>query len=261
MEAPSRRRLAVALLLLAATATVTVLDPHRAVGGAEPSYVVGPDISPSATWEHARLNSLGVPVRVTVRTTPGPGNDTLVRKWVHEYDPSTRRYYGALFFPDDDPGVWSTSRLYVGETVEATLLGDVSEPVVSARPDDATTDVRPTYGAAPSGIPLGSLDADELRLLGANRTTVVIGVRGADPYADLHDVDERLVREESAYRVHVDRDSGRLRRIVDHRVLNRSGETERAHRVYEFAYRNVSVARPAWAPWHPVELAYDALSV
>ncbi|MFB6137390.1 MAG: hypothetical protein ABEJ42_03480 [Halobacteriaceae archaeon] len=53
-----RRRLAaLAVLLLAATAAVTVADPHRTVFDGDRTYTVGPELSPSAVFRHANLKA------------------------------------------------------------------------------------------------------------------------------------------------------------------------------------------------------------
>lgn len=264
MEPPTARRAALALVvLLAGCAAVGVLDPHRALDAGESRKTVSPELSPSVVWEHAVANTVAAPVETTVRVYPGAARSTLRQKWVHRYDPDARRYRGALFFRNDEGAArpWGTSQLYVGETVTAKLVGESAAPELSRRPVDATTTVEPTFGGFESGRLLPELDADEFAVRRANESHVVLGATDAGSYADLHGLDEERVHDGSSYRAVVERERGRLVRIVDHRVRNRSGDDDVVHRVRTFDYENASVRRPSWATWSPVELGYDALSV
>lgn len=263
-RSPSKWQLLVGLLLVAAG--LTIADPHRSVGDEETQYVVQPAIAPSQLWDHAQLNTLQTSYTATLRVRPADG-DELHQKWVIEYNPDAYRYFGRIYSRSNGSGNWTSSQLFLGEAVKATRLGSTPTPNASSDLIDPLSRSRATLdGFEPlESVTDPDLDADEFRLLSATDTRVVIGVTDAGNYADLHNLDEERVLNGSAYRVSIDRDTGRITRIVDRRRLADPDASDPAidvRRVWRFTrYGTTPAHRPTWASWNPLELGYDALSV
>lgn len=250
---------------------IGVADLHRWVQRDSQQHTVDPGISPSVIWRHASANTASDTVTITTRTYDSRAGRRLQRKWVHRFDPVAERYHGVLFFRDEDAagsggaanpdtGVWSTSEVYLSETVRGELIGDVPAPDPDRIPANASNRIVEAYGALDDPGVTPRLDADEFRILRSNESVVVVGVTEAGQYADLHGMDESRVAN-GTYRVLIDRDTGNVRRTTDHRVLNRTDGTAVRYRVTTYSHDDASVERPSWVTWSPVELLYDAVSV
>lgn len=263
-RSPSKWQLLVVLLVV--VATLPVADPHRSVVDDGTRYVVQPTIAPSQLWAHAQRNTLQKSYTATLRVWPADG-DELQLKWVIEYNPNAHRYLGRIYSRSNGTGNWTASQLFLGEAVKATRLGESPAPNISRNLTDSVS----RSHATPSGFePLESvtdsdLDTDEFRHLKTTDTRLVIGVTDAGDYADLHNLDEERVLSGSAYRVSIDRDTGRIVRIIDRRRLadpEASTPAIDTRRVWTFTrYGKTPAKRPVWASWNPLELAYDALSL
>ncbi|MFB6137391.1 MAG: hypothetical protein ABEJ42_03485 [Halobacteriaceae archaeon] len=184
--------------------------------------------------------------------------------WVHRYDPTARRYHGALFFDDGNGSGWGLSEVFVGEAVTASRLAETPRPGLDAPVRDAggveRTATLGAYGAGGEGV-VHVEDADELRVTNATTDRVVLATPDAGSYADLHGLSESRVGMGSHFRSVIDRDSGRLVRVVDHRRLRRDdGETDGRHVVWTLSYGG-RVERPGWVARGPFELLFDAVTV
>lgn len=261
----------VVVALVVVFGAIGVADPHRWVQRDSPQYTVDPGTSPPVIWQRAGANTASDAVTITTRTYDSRAGRRLQRKWVHRFDPVAERYHGVLFFRGEDAagsgdaaktdtGVWSTSEVYLSETVRGELIGDVPVPDPDRTPANASTRVVAAYGALDDPGVTPRLDADEFRVLRSNASVVVVGVTEAGQYADLHGMDESRVAN-GTYRVVIDRESGNVRRTTDYRVLNRTDGTAARYRVTTYSYEDASVERPSWVTWSPVELLYDAVSV
>lgn len=261
---PSKLKVLVGLLVV--VAVFTVVDPHRTVLDDETRFVVQPNMEPSQIWDHAQLNTLQTSYTATLRIWPA-GDDEFHLKWITEYNPDAYRYLGRIYSQADGTENWTSEQVFLGEAVKATRLGDTNEPTVSSHLSDPLIRSRATPdGFEPrDSVADPDLDADEFRLLNSTDTQVIIGVTDAGNYADLHNLDEEQVLRGSDYRVFIDRDAGRISRIVDRRRIADPGASEPAidtRRVWTFTrYGTTSAHRPGWARWHPLELVYDALSL
>lgn len=263
MRLPRLRRIAlVSLLLLAAGATAGVLDPHRMTDDGA-THRVAPSVSPDYLWRHAKANTMGTSHTWTERFRSGPDDRDPHHVMVGRYDPDARRFHGILYMRGADGGDWEVSEVFYGDAVAATRSGtgpapDPSRPI-QVEESDARTDRGLFDDARRSQF--APLRADEFRELNVTDDAIVIGVTDAGDYADLHRMDESEVLPGSHYRVRIDRETGRITRIVDRKRLNRSDGVTEVYSVRTFdAYGRTTVDRPTWAKWRPMELLYDAVS-
>lgn len=181
---------------------------------------------------------------------------------IQAYNPTARRYRVRSFTPDGDG--WLVQEGFYGETVAARLTGTVRAPtrdVTVEHPQTASWPTRRGFDERMSKLSF-DVDAMALQTLSSNDTTVVVGADSAAGYADLTDVDRR-VEPGSTYRIAVSLETGRITEIVDRpRFRTEDGALVEYVTVHRFTnYGSTSVVRPNWAPHHPIELLYDAVSL
>ncbi len=257
-----RKRLLLLCLLLVLATTTTVFDPHRQLTDQQ-EYFVSADISPSALWSHARLNTRETSHTMVVRTYAPASNQTLLSKRSYRYDPQGRQVRSTLYYRSDTG--WGTSHLYFGEHVKATAVGDATAPTRKAvidRPGTKTTAQYNAFVRAKQDYLDANVGEHALRHLNTTSQHLVVGVTTADGYADFHRIDDEDILNGSSYRVYVDRDTGRLSKVVERRRYRDGDETRSIRTVIRFdAYGETTVTRPDWAAWKPTEVVYDALSL
>jgi hypothetical protein len=262
-----RRTVRIGLLVLCVTLVlgsgVTVFEPYRPLTDQQTEYFVSPDISPSALWSHARLNTKQASHTMVVKKYAPASNETRLSKRVYRYDPQSRQVRSTLYYRDD--GNWSTSHLYYGEQVKATAIGDASSPTRSAVSDVSarTTTQYNAFVRATDDYLTAEQGAYALEHLNTTSQHLVVGVTSADGYADFHQIEDERILNGSSYRAYVDRDTGRVTKVVEtRRYRDTDDETRSVRTVIRFEqFGNTSVSRPDWADWSPLELIYDALSL
>lgn len=251
------------VLLVLGTST-TVFEPHRQLTEQQTEYFVSADISPSAQWRHARLNTKQVSHTMVVEKYAPPPNGTQFSKRIYQYDPQSRQVRSILYYRND--GGWSTSHLYFGEQVKATALGEATTPTQAAVSDISGRRTTPRYNAfvrAKDDYLNTQVGDYALKRLNTTEQYLVVGVTSADGYADFRQIDDARILNGSSYRAYLSRDTGRVAKVVEtRRYRDTDNETQSIRTVIRFEqYGNTTVSRPDWTTWSPLELAYDALSL
>lgn len=264
MRRSVRRVLAVLCLLLLISAAWTVFEPHRQLTEQGSDYFVSEDISPSVQWSHARLNTKQVPHTMVVRKYAPAGNETLFSKRIYQYDPQSRHVRTTLYYRGD--GEWSTSHLYFGEHVKADAIGTVASPTDTTVTELSVLSTDPQYNAfvrARTDYLDGQVAKYKLETLNTTSNYLVVGVQTAEDYADFRQLDDERIRNGSSYRAFIDRETGRVVKVIEtRRYREPDNETQSVRTVIRFRnYGNTSVSRPSWVGWDPMEIVYDALSL
>lgn len=244
--------------------TVTVFEPHRPLTEQQTEYFVSPDISPSAQWSHARLNTKQVSHTMVVENHAPASNETRLSKRIYRYDPQSRRVRSTLYYRND--GGWSTSHLYFGEQVKATALGEATAPTRSAVSDVSARRTTTQYNAfvrAKKGYLDTQMGEYALEHLNTTSKHLVVGVTTADAYADFKQIDDGRILNGSSYRAYISRDTGRLVKVEEtRRYRDADNQTRSVRTVIRYErFGNTTVSRPDWTTWSPLELVYDAVSL
>lgn len=257
-----RRHFAAGVLSLLTAVAGGVVDPHYRFSADETPESVSENDSPATVWRRAERNVLQTSWIWTESVYESPGATTPVYRAIQEYNPTVRRFRVRSFSPEGDG--WLLRDGFYGETVAAHLTGTVRAPTRDATVEHPRTASWPTRHGFDERLSKLSFDVDAtaLQRLSSNDTTVVVGADSAAGYADLTDVDRR-VEPGSSYRITVSLETGHITEVVDHPWLRtEDGALVEYVAVHRFTnYGSTSVARPNWAPRHPLEPLYDAVSL
>lgn len=263
MRRPGGRDLAFVVVLLIVAAGLGMADPHHAVGDSPQELAISPGLTPSVLWENANHNARRQSVTVVRRTYETAAAERLRRVERRSFDPKRRRARLTLFGRESETR-WVVSDGFVGENVEAMRIGEAGRPDRSAIRTEGTVTISATRAGFEPGDAVARVDdPDEFRRLETTAATITIGTTGSGDYADLVGVDESDILANSSYRATIDRETGRLVRIVDRRRLRREdGDVDGYYRVTRVEkVGDTVVERPAWVPRGVVEIVADALSV
>lgn len=244
--------------------TVTVFEPHRQATERQTEYFVSTDISPSAQWSHARLNTKQVAHTMVIENYAPASNETRLSKRVHQYNSQSRQARSTLYYRNN--GGWSTSHLYFGEQVKATALGEATAPTRTAVTDIWGRRTTTQYNAfihAKQDYLDTRVGEYALKRLNTTSQYLVVGVTTADGYADFRQIEDDRILNGSSYRAYISRDTGRVAKVVEtRRYRDTDNETRSIRTVIRFEnFSETTVSRPDWATWSPLELVYDALSL
>ena len=257
-----RRHFAAGFLSLLTAAAGGVVDPHHRFSADETPDPVSENDPPATVWRRAERNLLRTSWIWTESVYESPAATTPVYRAIQEYDPTARRFRVRSLSPKG--GGWLVRENFYGETVEARLTGTVRAPTRDATVEHPRTASWPTRRGFDEPMSKLSLDVDPtaLQTLSSDDAAVVVGARDAAGYADLTDADRR-VEPGSSYRIAVSLETGRITEVVDRpRFRTEDGALVEYVAVHRFTNDgSTSVARPDWAPRHPLELLYDAVSL
>lgn len=258
-------------VLFAAALAITITDFHPDPRTLDPKPVDG-SMPTEQILRNAEWNTYIVPHTRTLRVFNESAEHPLQAKWVHTQDPRTRQYYGQVSSRDDeDPTEWLMGQSFLTEHLWSSRSGRI---YTSTGPP-AVGVALPTKGserAIVNGFDvyrfsrLASFNTTHLRTLRANESRIVLGVTTPKGYSWFkhYDHDSSEYRDPTAnasYHIVIDANTGRVVRIVDRNIYTdtRTGRLVRESWTTNVTYENVTVTRPNWVSWHPLEVILDAL--
>lgn len=257
------RRGRIIIGLLVVTAGFTLADPHHHLLDNDTRYNTD-GISPSVIWEHAQHNTLQTSYTKTLTIRP-TNSSAIEATWRYEYNPDARRHLVRGYSTQLRSENWTSFERFYGDSVVARRHGESDTPFPENGIYDAEVVSKAAYPGfeAKESVVGHPLDTEQFRHLKTNESQVIVGVTTANNYADLLRADESQVLNGSSFRAYIDRDTGRISKIVEvRRFTDRGDVTTDSRRTYTFSkFGNTDGARPNWAGWNPMEVVFDLLSL